>query len=251
MRKCLQVFLCGKHTMKTHLHPILKTFHDIKSLADILKTVFLYSSHTSWLCLDCGYVATRFMYHMSVTPITFHHSNRWAWVLSLFLLWEMFLTQHVKRLANQQVGTKWVCDFITFFWWTTNKLLHFWQGQEIFLFFKVSRLLLGLTHPCIQWPPGGFIQGIEWPRSEADHLPPINADITKERSYAALPNMPSWYAQGLLHHYLCFPRTIEKHAHPRAILVVEVIWKFPKSPMASELAVVIVYVCVVTKGNCV
>jgi len=37
-------------------------------------------------------------------------------VLSLFLLWEM----HVKRLASQQVGTKWVCDFL---------LLLFLDGQ--------------------------------------------------------------------------------------------------------------------------
>jgi hypothetical protein len=35
-----------------------------------------------------------------------------VWVLQLCLLWEMLLTQHVKRLANQKVGTKWVSDFL-------------------------------------------------------------------------------------------------------------------------------------------
>jgi hypothetical protein len=68
----------------------------------------------------------------------------------------------------------------------------------------VSKLAVGLTHPCIQWVPGALVQGIEWPRSETEHSPSFNADIKKERSCAALPNMPSWYAQGLLHLYLSF-----------------------------------------------
>jgi len=103
-----------------------------------------------------------------------------------------------------------------------QQIVKFLIGTRDFSLLQSVQTTLGLNHPCIQWGPGAFFQGIEWPRNEEDHSSQFNADIKKEGSYIALPSMPSWYAQGLLHFYLWFSRTNEKHAQPRAILVMEV-----------------------------
>ena len=49
-----------------------------------------------------------------------------------------------------------------------------WLGQEIFLFYKVSRLVWGgPIQPAIDWVP--VIKQLVW--SEAYHLPPCNAEV--------------------------------------------------------------------------
>jgi hypothetical protein len=48
-------------------------------------------------------------------------------------------------------------------------LREFQQGQEIFLFTKVSVLALGLTHPTFQWVQAVLSQAIKQFRHKANH----------------------------------------------------------------------------------
>jgi hypothetical protein len=60
------------------------------------------------------------------------------------------------------------------------------QGQEIFLFSKMSRLALGPIQPLIQWAWGALSSGVKQVGHEADHSHP-SAARDKEWSYAATP----------------------------------------------------------------
>jgi len=59
------------------------------------------------------------------------------------------------------------------------------RGQEIFLFFQMSRLALGSSHPPIQWEPGATFavaMGGYWPGYEVDHSSLSNAEV-KDKWY--------------------------------------------------------------------
>jgi hypothetical protein len=94
-----------------------------------------------------------------------------------------------------------------------NKLLFVnwgWQGLGIFLFTTVSRPVLGLTQPPIQWVPGALSLAVKRPGCEADHSPPSSAEVKEcVELYLHSPNtFMAWCsieAQGLLYFYL-FPR---------------------------------------------
>jgi hypothetical protein len=51
-----------------------------------------------------------------------------------------------------------------------QQIVKFLTGTSDVSLLQSVQTTLGLTQPCIQWAPGSFVQGIEWPRSEADHL---------------------------------------------------------------------------------
>jgi hypothetical protein len=74
------------------------------------------------------------------------------------------------------------------------------RGLGIFLFTTVSRTVLGLTQPPIQWVPGALSLGVKRPGGEADHSPPSSAKV-KERVelYFHSPNTPSWRGAQLKH----------------------------------------------------
>jgi hypothetical protein len=60
--------------------------------------------------------------------------------------------------------------------WTTQELeFSYLQGQEIFLFCRISRLALGHTRP-IQWLLGSIALGIKQEGHDADHSPPSRAE---------------------------------------------------------------------------
>jgi hypothetical protein len=48
---------------------------------------------------------------------------------------------------------------------------------ETFLLSTLSRLVLGLTQLPIQWVPEAFYQGVKRPGREADHSPPVGAEV--------------------------------------------------------------------------
>jgi hypothetical protein len=52
-----------------------------------------------------------------------------------------------------------------------------------FFFFTVSRPVLGLTEPSIQWVPGAISCGVKCPGFEAVHSPPSSAEVKDGRSY--------------------------------------------------------------------
>jgi hypothetical protein len=56
----------------------------------------------------------------------------------------------------------------------------------------LSRLVLGPNQPPIQWVPEEISQGVKRPGCEAEHLPPISADVKKTWSIHTLPYTASW-----------------------------------------------------------
>jgi hypothetical protein len=60
-------------------------------------------------------------------------------------------------------------------------------GGKNFLFSTSSRPVLGLTQPPIQWVLGALSPGVKRPGREADHSPPINAEIKKMWIYTSTP----------------------------------------------------------------
>jgi hypothetical protein len=59
----------------------------------------------------------------------------------------------------------------------------FRQGQEIFLYFTVSRPTLGPTQPSIQW--------VELTGGEAEHSPPSSAKVKNGSAISPLPHTSS------------------------------------------------------------
>jgi hypothetical protein len=75
------------------------------------------------------------------------------------------------------------------------------QGQEIFLHFTISRPALGPTQPPIQWEPGAFSPGVQWPRREADHSPSSSAEVKNGGAIPPLPGTSSWIVLNWLINY--------------------------------------------------
>jgi hypothetical protein len=55
-------------------------------------------------------------------------------------------------------------------------------GQEIFLFFRMSRPAVLPSQPPIQWVLG-FFPGVERPGREVNHSPPSSDDVKNEWSF--------------------------------------------------------------------
>jgi hypothetical protein len=51
------------------------------------------------------------------------------------------------------------------------------QGEDIFVFSKVSRPAVRPTQPSIQWVRVLFFSGVKWLGHDADHSPQSNAEI--------------------------------------------------------------------------
>jgi hypothetical protein len=58
---------------------------------------------------------------------------------------------------------------------------------RIFLLSTPSRLVLGSTHPPIQLVPGALYPGVRRSGREADHSPPISAEVKKSWVYTSTP----------------------------------------------------------------
>jgi hypothetical protein len=61
------------------------------------------------------------------------------------------------------------------------------EGVKNFLFSKLSRSALGLTHFPVQWVPGALSPGVKQPRCEADHSPPASAEVKKTCIFISTP----------------------------------------------------------------
>jgi hypothetical protein len=67
------------------------------------------------------------------------------------------------------------------------------QGLGIFLFTTASRSALGPSQTPIQWVPGALSLEVKRLGLEADHLPPIGAEVKEcVEVYIHSPNTPSW-----------------------------------------------------------
>jgi hypothetical protein len=61
-----------------------------------------------------------------------------------------------------------------------------------FLFSALPRLILGSTHPPIQWVQGALSPGVKQPGHEADHSSPTSVEVKGMWIYTFSPHMPSW-----------------------------------------------------------
>lgn len=87
-----------------------------------------------------------------------------------------------KELAQHSQN----CDQAT--GWTTKELwLHSWMEQEIFFFTKVSRPVLGLTQPPIQWVAEALCTAVKWLWHKADHSPTSSVTVNNKPSYHCTP----------------------------------------------------------------
>ena len=50
-----------------------------------------------------------------------------------------------------------------------------------------SRPTLAPIQLPIQWVPGALSQGVKWPGSEADHSPPISAEVRNSWIHTSIP----------------------------------------------------------------
>jgi hypothetical protein len=66
--------------------------------------------------------------------------------------------------------------------------------DKIFLFFIVSRQVMEITQPPVQWVPGTISPGIKRAGREADHSPPSSAEDKNGRSIPPLPHTSSWHS---------------------------------------------------------
>jgi hypothetical protein len=57
----------------------------------------------------------------------------------------------------------------------------------IIIIIIVSRTVLGLTQPPIQWVPWAFSLEVKRPGREADHSPPTCAEVKNAWSYTSSP----------------------------------------------------------------
>jgi hypothetical protein len=62
-----------------------------------------------------------------------------------------------------------------------------WQGQETFLFSKMSRLALEPTQPPIQWVPGTLFLKVKQQSCETDHLLPSSAKVNNGGAKPTFP----------------------------------------------------------------
>jgi hypothetical protein len=56
-----------------------------------------------------------------------------------------------------------------------------------FLFSTLSRPAVGCTQPPIQWVPGALSPGVKRSGREADHSPPISAEVKRTWIYTSTP----------------------------------------------------------------
>jgi hypothetical protein len=72
-----------------------------------------------------------------------------------------------------------------------------WQGQEIFLFFRISRLALGPTQLRIE-----LALGVKWLAHEADESPPYSAMVKIAGNYTFI--LPSAFVACIGPTVFCF-----------------------------------------------
>jgi len=68
----------------------------------------------------------------------------------------------------------------------------FRRGLGIFLFTTAWRTALGPTQPPIEWVPGDLSLGVKRLGHEANHSPPLSAEVKNAWSYTFAPNTSSW-----------------------------------------------------------
>jgi hypothetical protein len=78
------------------------------------------------------------------------------------------------------------------------------RRQDVFLFPKTSRPILGPIQPTIQWIPG-FFPGQEWQRHDADNSPPSSTEVKNERSYIPITLIRLHGVDSKLHLYFNSP----------------------------------------------
>jgi hypothetical protein len=66
--------------------------------------------------------------------------------------------------------------------------------DKTFLLSTSSRPILGLTHLPIQWVSASLSPAVKWPGCEADHSPPISAEVNNTWIQTFTPNMSSWHS---------------------------------------------------------
>jgi hypothetical protein len=66
------------------------------------------------------------------------------------------------------------------------------KGQEIFLYFSVSRLPLGPAQLPAQRVPGALSLGIKQSGRKTDHSPPSSADVKNGGAIPLLLHTSSW-----------------------------------------------------------
>jgi hypothetical protein len=108
------------------------------------------------------------------SSVKWQHKNVWPWYFhSLFVL-----LMKVTKIRDSSVSI-------------VTRLLarrpgfNFWKGKEFFLLDTASRPALEPTQPPIQWVPGALSQGLRRPGHEADHSPPLNAEVKNAWSYTS------------------------------------------------------------------
>jgi hypothetical protein len=116
----------------------------------------------------------------------------WQYLLYTLLHWNLInnvnvifreLTEHIQGAGIAQTVQRLATG------WKTGKL----RGRcsspgrvKNFFFSTSSRPTLGLTQPPIQWVPGALSPGIKRLGREADHSPPISAEVKKTWLYTAI-----------------------------------------------------------------
>jgi hypothetical protein len=62
-----------------------------------------------------------------------------------------------------------------------------WGAGKNSQFSMSSRPAVGSTQPLIQWVPGTLSPGVKQQKREADHSPPISAEVKKPWAYTSTP----------------------------------------------------------------
>jgi hypothetical protein len=88
-------------------------------------------------------------------------------------------------------------------WMINSSWFHSWQGQEIFLFSKASRLALALTQPPLLWIPGAHGVGSKMARAWS-HSPHAVPRLRISWVIPPVSQRPSWYARRQFYFHLCF-----------------------------------------------
>jgi hypothetical protein len=71
--------------------------------------------------------------------------------------------------------------------WAGLSRIRILEGQEIFLFSKMSRLAVAPRNPPIKWILTLLSSGVKWPGCETDHSSPSSAEVKNGWNYMSAP----------------------------------------------------------------